>query len=124
MKKLFLLLFIGLSIASYSQRLTWTVDVSTMGTDTTIYWKYSGDRVFNVEFIYTGLAGTSGTVDVLASNTDSTLASVSSSLPYTVTTSSTSHIFIDNPYGSKYIAFKITKGTLSAGTIEILFNYN
>ena len=126
MKKLITIFGILISLISYSQDLTYTVNIADITTDTIISFAVPRNLAWNIQADFAGLTGTSGSFDVLQGNNSSNLNSWSSTtLPVTITAASTTTLAVTNNYmGGVYLAFKITKGTLTAGTATVTINYN
>jgi hypothetical protein len=124
MKKLILAVLLFVSLGAYSQDLTWSIDPADLtSTDTTIYFSLGHNTAWSFQITYNGIVGTGGQFDVGFSN-DTAFTSFGGSLPVVFNASSTSSGVIDNKFGGQLLAFKLTKGSITAGTVVITLNYN
>ena len=102
-----------------SAQLTHQVDISAMGADSVFYFtksetKFSFSLGLVVEF--EGITGTSGTFSFIHSPVDSLVFTMPNGGPLTVTTDTAFAIISDvTPF--EFNGFKMTKGTLTGGTL-------
>lgn len=138
MKNLILLLLILVGTALQAQytdikltnqsALITAFDVSDIaGTDTSFVFKISKlpQTAWSMQTIWTGVTG-SGTVALEVTNYDNltNFIAYSGLTAVTVTGASGTSAWEDYMWGWKYFRIKITKGTLSAGTLNVRININ
>jgi len=117
MKKLIFLLLLFTPLIINAQRVYKLDSISVpTGTDTTVYVRMFTDYSWSMQFNYKDFDDTDATIDLGAvSETDSLLFDRldSSDLPYTMADSTVA--FQDDYYPYRYIAIKLTKGSVTAG---------
>lgn len=124
MKKLILILVMVISLQVYSQKqIEWTINVATMGA-TEIVKANLNDCVWRLSETNTGLTGTiNGTLIIMESIDGVNWNNiVHPSIPYTIQ-KDTAKLFVNDFFAPGYIGFKITKDSMTAGTINLKLNF-
>ena len=125
MKKIILILavlFVGLS--SQAQRsFELDFDMSTIsGTDTTLYFSWFTDEGWSMQYDWSDFNADDAIIDWGQSNNDSVYVPfINDSLPYTINTAVKTNDMIYSRIGhsSNNIVCKITKGSVTSGTLYI-----
>lgn len=93
---------------------------SLTGADTTIYVtmpvQYS--PAWSATVTWTTITG-SGTCAIMTAHSTTYWEAYNSSPSVTLTTGNDTYIFEDDMFAERYLGFKITKGTISAGTVTV-----
>ena len=122
-KTLLTSLFIAIiSFASFAQRnFEETFDVSTIsGADTTLYFSWYSAQAWVLQYDYNTLDADDAVIDFGHSQDKSGIVLfVNDSLPYTMNTSyrTLNAIYSRQGHSSEYVAIKITKNSVTSGSI-------
>jgi len=120
MKTITTLILALVCLCSYSQ-LTHTINLADVTTDSTYFFTKDNTKYSNamgMTLLSQNITGTSGTIDLLHGATDSTYVILDT---YTVI-SDTVFVKVGDSTPVERYGFKVTKGTLSAGTITLYYS--
>ena len=134
MKKLITIILMLSCLAGFSQRVyTGSIDVSTIsGADTTLFIPFKTEMGSSIVFDFTDFDADDAVFSFGYSQNDSSMVSIDDSRnPFTLSTATYDNAvngvtraqlgFVNLKWGFKYIAFELTKTSVTTGTLNWYF---